>query len=328
MKVLVYSAKSFEIPFLNEQIKGTHQLTYLPQRLTAENARVAAGYDAISIFSADLCDAEVLNILHQCKVKFIALRSTGFDNVDLNVASQLDIKVARVPEYSPYAIAEHAIGLLLAANRKIPAAIKRAKRFNFTLKKLIGFDLHGKTIGVIGTGRIGKVIVRILHGMGCNVLGTDISPDKEFASKYQLDYLPLNDLLRRSDVVFLSVPLNDSTKKMIDTENLQLMKDSAYLVNVARGGVVDTLDVLEALDNDQLAFYATDVYERESGVFFYDLSEEGVKDPMLLELLSHPKVLLTPHQAFATREAVSRIAEITLENLNRWEANESAEFEL
>lgn len=328
MKVLVYSAKAFEIPFLNKHNNGKHQLTFVTKHLQTKNASLAEGHKAISIFSADRCDASVLTLLFRIGIKYITLRSTGYDNVDLKTATRLGMKVARVPEYSPHAIAEHAVGLLLSAVRKIPIARNQVKALNFTLDNLVGFDLHGKTAGIVGTGRIGKVIAQIMKGFGCKLLGTDIYPDEEFARKNNLQYLPLNSLLEQSDIVFLAVPLNSDTERMIDAAALSHVKKHCYLVNVARGGVVATLDVIEALEQDRLGFYATDVYEKESGIFFRDRSKKGVTDPILLELIGHPRVLLTPHQAFTTHEAVSQIAETTIYSLDCWDVGRSSEFEL
>ena len=328
MKVLVYSAKSFEIPYLNQFNNGAHQLSFVTQFLSIETTALASGYDAVSIFSADRANADILKMLHRTGVRYIALRSTGFDNVNIKAAVKYGIKVAHVPGYSPHAVAEHAIGLMLSSIRRIPLANQQLNVFNFSLDRLIGFDLFDKNTGVIGTGRIGKVIVSILHGMGCRLFGNDVEEDSDFAEKFKMQYLPLDELLSKCDVVFLALPLNPATKKLIGAPQLRTMKNDAYLINIARGGVVDTLDVLEALDNEQLGFYATDVYEKERGVFFYDHSKEGIRDPLLMDLLNHPKVLLTPHQAFATKEAIARIAETTVYNLNCWAKGEPSQYEL
>lgn len=320
MKVLIYSAKDFEIPFLKLANKGAHEITFISERLTTETAFRAIGYRAISIFSADDASYHVLDKLRDFGVEYISLRSAGHDNINSMAAARAKIKVANAPGYSPNAIAEHAITLLLGLNRKLIRSYLQIREQDFRLNNLVGNDLVGKTAGVIGTGRIGKVLCKILHGFGCELLANDLAPDVKLASNFGVRYLELDEVCRKAHLLFLCVPLTDQTYRMIDADRIELMQDSAILVNVARGAVVHTEQLLNALDDNQLGGYATDVYEDEAGIFFYQHSEDKrIDDPLFWRLFDHPKVLLTPHQAFATREALTKIAETTIYNLNCWE---------
>ncbi len=328
MKTLVYSTKDFEVPYLEKANQETHTLHFTPERLTTDTAMLAVGYDAISIFSADDASPNVLEKLKDFGVSYITLRSAGYDNVNVQKAQKLNIQVANAPDYSPNAIAEHAIALLLAINRKIVVAHTQVQQYDFTLSNLIGMDLKGKTIGVIGTGRIGAVVVKILHGFGSTIVATDIVQNENLAQDFGVTYLSVQELCTQSDVIILSVPLNAETHHLIDTEILGYMKSSAYIINIARGAVVDTKAILESLNTNALQGYATDVYAHESGVFFYDRSSDQPKDPLLDTLLQHPNVILTPHQAFATQEALTNIAATTIENLTDWEQGKVSKNEL
>lgn len=319
MKTLIYSAKDFEIPYLEAANNKQHLFKYIPDRLTSHTAMMALGYPAISIFSADDASEIVLEKLKDFGVKHITLRSAGYDNVNLRVAKRVGFKIANAPDYSPYAVAEHAIGLLLALNRKIIHAHTQTQHYNFALDKLIGFDLKGKTVGVVGTGKIGSVIVEILNGFGCKILATDPTENSMLKTRFNVAYHDINHLCRESDVLILSVPLTPQTHRFIDATKLDLMKKHALLINVARGAVVHTGAVIDYLNNNRSAGYATDVYEKESGVFFYDRSTNIPEDKMLDALLAHDRVLLTPHQAFATHEALGNIATTTVSNLTNWE---------
>ena len=319
MKVLIYSAKDFEIPFLEKANNEVHQIKYIPEQLTAETARLAIGFDVISIFSADDASTRVLERLKDFGIQHIVLRSTGYDNVNLETAKKLGIKVANAAGYSPQAIAEHAIGLLLALNRKLILANKQVNQYNFSLSNLVGFDIFEKTVGIIGTGRIGKVIARIMNGFNCKIIASDIVQDKKLEKKYDVEYTNAEDLCKQADVIFLSTPLNSQTHHMIDANLIQHMKQNTILINVARGAVVKTEDLIKALELKKIGAYGTDVYEYESGVFFYDHSKRDLKDVMLKKLLQLPNVLLTPHQAFATKESLTNIAETTFYNINCWQ---------
>lgn len=328
MKTLIYSAKDFEIPFLEEANGAVHSFKYVPERLTTHTAMMALGFEAISIFSADDASPIVLEKLKDFGVKYITLRSAGYDNINLKTAKRLGFKVANTPDYSPNAVAEHAIALLLALNRKITLSRKQTQHYDFTLTNLVGFDLVGKTVGVVGVGKIGRVIVKILNGFGCHIIATDPTEDPDLRAQYNVTYCSISELCKQSDVVILSVPLTQDTHRLINKSRLELMKKNTLLINVARGLVVHTEEVLEFIDSNALAGYATDVYEKESGVFFYDRSETVPKDETLIKMLHHDRVLLTPHQAFATREAIENIAKTTVASLTSWGQGGSPKTEL
>lgn len=328
MKLLVFSAKDFEIPFLKKANTKGLEMILSPDRLTTNTAMKALGFDAISIFSADDASTNVLEKLHDFGVKYISLRSTGYDNVHLKTARKFNIKVANSPAYSPHAIAEHAIALLLTLNRNIVHANNQMKSQDFTLSNLVGFDLFKKKVGILGTGAIGSVIARILHGFGCEIYANDISPNQALAEELQLTYLSKKELQKKCDILMISLPLTSETHHLIDDTVISGMKDGACIINIARGAIVDTPSVLQALNSGKLGGYASDVYEKEGGIYFYNRIGDNLKDDLLLDLLNHPKVLLTPHQAFATREALEKIAETTFYNLNCWRQQKSSEFEL
>ncbi|WP_378182611.1 2-hydroxyacid dehydrogenase [Aquimarina sp. SS2-1] len=328
MKILIYSAKDFEIPFLEKANSDVYQIKYIPERLTSKTAMLALGFDVISIFSADDASSKVLELLYDFGVRYVSLRSAGYDNIHLKTAQKLGIKVANTPEYSPNAIAEHAVALLLALNRELILSNKQVHNYNFSLSNLVGFDLHNKTVGVIGTGRIGKVIAKIMNGFGCKVIANDIDKDVSFAEKYNIQYLELSELCRQSDIIMLSVPLNSETHYMINADLIQFMKREVFIINIARGAVVNTSEILEALTWKRIAAYGADVYEYEHNVFFYDRSHAKPNDKLLRNLMDLPNVLITPHQAFATKEALTNIAETTFYNINCWQQNSTPKNEL
>jgi D-lactate dehydrogenase len=321
MKVLVYSIKDFEKPYLREANVYGHQLDYVAKPLSLESANLAKGYDCISIFTADDASAPVIKNLHKNGVKYIALRAAGFDNVDIEAANANGITVANVPSYSPHAIAEHAAALILALNRKIVRADKKVHQQNFTLDDLIGFDLNGKTAGIIGTGKIGSVMAKIMHGFGCSILAYDVVKDQKLISHYDVHYVSLDTLLCKSDIVTIHTSLNDQTKHLISEPELSKMKEGVLLINTSRGAIVRTEDVIKYLELGRIGGLGMDVYEKEKGLFFFDHSGEDLKDPMLSKLLSLPNVLLTPHQAFGTKEALGNIAGTTLYNIDSWQKN-------
>lgn len=329
-KVLIYSTKDFEKPFLDRLNYGAYQVTYTSERLTSKTAMLAIGYTAISIFSADDASSIVLEKLKDFGVKYITLRSAGHDNINIKSAAKFKLKVANAPGYSPQSIAEHAILLLMGLNRNLVLSQKQTKENNFSLNKLVGFDLHQKTVGIVGTGRIGGVLTKILHGFGCTLLGNDIREDHILAKTYALTYLSFKEVCKKADIIFIATPLTPDTHYMFDTPIFDLMKKGAILINIARGGIVNTKTLLKALDDNKLGGYGADVYEKESGLFFYDFSKvKGlVKDDLLSNLVNHPKVLLTPHQAFATKEALAKIAETTFYNINCWNENLKSTNEL
>jgi len=318
MKLLVYSAKDFEIPFLKNANTGQHQVTYLKNALDSETTILAVGYKAISIFSGDDASSIVLEKLWDLGVRYITIRSAGYNNIHLKTAKRFGFLVANVPDYSPYAIAEHAVALLLALNRKIIRANQQIHSYNFLQDDLMGFDLHGKTVGVIGTGRIGRVMIKIMIGFGCKVLANDPLITTELAEKDEIAYTDINDLCKRSDIISLHIPLTHQNYHYINKEKLAVMKKGAILINTARGAIVETKVLIQALESGNLGGYGTDVYEKEKGIFFRDNSKTGIKDEQLMHLLSLPNVLMTPHQGFITKEALTNIAEATFYNLDSW----------
>ncbi len=284
-------------------------------RLTKATATTAQGVQAVCVFVNDALDRPCLEALVAQNVKLVALRCTGFNNVDLAAAKELKLPVTRVPVYSPYAVAEHAVALLLTLNRKIHRAFSRVRELNFSLNGLVGFDLHGKTAGIFGTGKIGRIAAGILHGFGMKVVAYDPFPNREWAQAMGVEYLDARSLAQLSDVISLHVPLTPETRHIIRRETIELMKPGAILVNVSRGALIDATALIEGLKSGKLGGVALDVYEEEEGIFFEDLSGQVLQDDELARLLTFPNVLITSHQAFLTREALSDIARTTVANL-------------
>ena len=289
---------------------------FLDFRLTRETAALAKGAEAVCVFVNDQLDRPCLEALAAQGVKLVALRCTGFNNVDIPAAKALNLAVTRVPVYSPYAVAEHAVALLLTLNRKIHRAFNRVRELNFSLNGLVGVDLHGKTAGIVGTGKIGRIVAQILHGFGMRVLAYDPFPNRDWAAQQGVEYVDAIALSERSDVISLHVPLTPETKYIIRRETLSLMKPGAILLNVSRGALIDTTALIEALKSGRLGGVALDVYEEEEGIFYEDLSGQVLQDDELARLLTFPNVLITSHQAFLTREALSDIARTTVANLD------------
>ncbi len=328
MRAIVYSAHAFERPFLSAAAQERHQLRFVEHRLDATTAVLADGYPAALIFANDDGSAPVLDVLYARGVRYLALRSAGYNHVDINHAHRLGIFVANVPEYSPYAVAEHAIGMILALNRKLIRAHSRVRELNFSLEGLVGFDLHGKTVGIFGVGRIGSALAGILHGFGCRVLGCDITVRPELCAAYGVEYVSLERLCAESRIIVLCAPLTPQTRYVINRETLALMPDGVMLINVARGGLLNTRDVIEALKKRKIGYLGLDVYEEEAGLFFYDHSEDIVTDDLITRLLTFPNVLITSHQAFLTEEALQGIATTVVAALDSWEAGRRAATEL
>lgn len=328
MKILVYSAKDYEIPFLKKANNNRFEVTYTKTALDSETALNAIGYKAISIFSGDDASAIVLEKLWSIGVRYITLRSSGHNNLHLKTAKRFGFHVANAADYSPHAIAEHATAILLALNRKIVLADNQVHNYNFSQNDLIGYNLHGKTVGIIGTGRIGSIMAKIMNGFGCKILAYDLAPDHDLIELCNVTYTPLDVLCKESDIISLHIPMNYENYYFINKERLALMKNSVILVNTARGALVDTNALIEALEAKLIGGYATDVYEKEQGVFFKDHSQNGIKDKRLWKLLTFPNVLLTPHQAYITKEALTNIADITFENLHNWSEGNISKHEL
>lgn len=320
MRVGVFSTKRYTRTFLtaaNE--RHGHELVFFEPRLTVETAALGRGFPAVCIFVNDHADAGVLKLLRTGGTLLIALRCTGFNNVDLAAAKELGLTVVRVPAYSPHAVAEHTIGLILALNRKIHRAYARVREGNFALGGLLGFDLHGRTVGVVGTGRIGTIVARILSGFGCHVLACDPVANEDLEGVVK--YVTPRELLGGSDIVTLHCPLTPATHHIIDAAALEQMKEGAMLINTSRGALIDTRAVIAALKSGRLGYLGLDVYEEEADLFFEDLSDQVIRDDVFARLLTFPNVIITGHQAFFTREAMDNIAETTLANVSDFEAD-------
>ena len=323
MKTLVYSTKpSTRETFAEANAATGHELVYTEAKLAKETAALAKGYPAICIFVNDIADAEVIDRLAAEGVKLIALRSAGFNNVDLGHAKSKGITVVRVPAYSPHAVAEHALALMLTLNRKTHRAYARVREGNFSLEGLMGFDMHGKTAGVIGTGKIGAITASLLNGFGCTVLASDPYENKDVAAF--ASYVTIPELLAQSDIVTLHCPLTPESRHMINAQTLSEMKRGAMLVNTSRGGLVDTGACIGALKTGQLGYLGLDVYEEEGDIFYEDLSSQILQDDLLARLLTFPNVLITAHQAFFTKTAMSNIADTTMANLAAFEKDGSS----
>jgi len=316
VKLAVFSTKAYDRTFLSAANDAHgHDLAFLEPRLTRETAVLARGFDGVCAFVNDRLDREVLEALAAGGTRLIALRSAGFNHVDLERADALGLVVARVPAYSPHAVAEHTVGLILTLNRKIHRAHARVRDGNLSLEGLLGFDLHGRTAGIVGTGKIGACVVRILKGFGCELLAYDPYPNPD-CEALGIRYAELDALLAASDVVTLHCPLTPETHHLIDAEALARMKRGAMLVNTSRGALVDTRAVIEALKEGRLGYLGLDVYEEEADLFFEDLSDRVLQDDVFARLLTFPNVVITGHQAFFTEEALRNIAETTLENVS------------
>jgi D-lactate dehydrogenase len=315
-KTVVFDTKPYDREALEKASAGLDiQWRFREVRLSADTTALAQGAQAVCTFVNDHVDRPCLEALASLGVKHIALRCAGFNSVDLPAAKELGFTVTRVPAYSPYAVAEHAVALLLALNRKIPRANNRVHDQNFALNGLVGFDLHGKTAGIFGTGKIGRVTAQILRGFGMRVLASDPFPMLDWAEKYGIKYTDPLTLARESEVISLHTPLTPETHHIIRQETLELMKPGTILVNVSRGALIDTKALIAALKCGRLGGVALDVYEEEEGVFFEDLSGTILQDDELARLLTFPNVLITAHQAFLTHEALAEIARVTVENL-------------
>ena len=291
-------------------------------RLNAQTATTAEGAQAVCVFVNDCVDRPCLETLSRLGVKLVALRCAGYNNVDLATARSLGIAVTRVPAYSPHAVAEHAVALLLTLNRKIHRAYNRVREHNFSLAGLVGFDLFGKTVGIVGTGKIGKIAAQIFRGFETQVLAYDPFPSTEWAAQHRIEYVAFQTLLSRSDVVSLHVPLIPETFHMLSAETISRLKSGAVVINTSRGKLIDTTALIDALKKGRLAGVALDVYEEEEGVFFEDLSERVLQDDELPHLLTFPNVLITSHQAFLTHEALSEISRVTTESIRKLAACE------
>jgi D-lactate dehydrogenase len=316
IKVNVYETRPYDREsFLACPVDAPVEWNFLDFRLTPQTASSARGAEAVCAFVSDQLDRACLETLAREGVRLVALRCTGFNNVDLKAAKELGLTVTRVPVYSPYAVAEHAVALLLTLNRKIHRAYNRVRELNFALNSLVGVDLHGRTAGIVGTGKIGRITACILRGFGMRVLAFDPFPDSDWAARHQVEYTDQEALFRQSDVLSIHVPLTPETRHLVRSETIALMKPGVILINVSRGQLIDTTALIEGLKSGRIGGVGLDVYEEEEGVFFQDLSGEVLQDDELARLLTFANVLITAHQAFLTREALGDIARTTLANL-------------
>lgn len=320
MKVAVFSSHDFEKNYLIAANTNKHELVFIPGALTSKTARLAHGMPAVCAFVSDDLSQGILESLSAEGTKFIALRSAGYDHLDMGTVKKLGMLAARVPAYSPNSVAEHAIALIMALNRKIVKANNATHRLDFSLDGLVGFDMKGKTIGIIGTGKIGSVMASIAHGFGCNLLAYDKVQDPELTPRYGLRYTGLRELFNVSDIITLHLPLNPETQGIINKKAIAQMKRGVMLINTSRGKLVNTPDIIATLKTGQIGSFGMDVYADES-LFFSDHSGEILKDDILARLMMFDNVIITGHQAFLTREALTNIASATMYNLNCFENN-------
>lgn len=328
MKIAFFDTHKFEQEIFKKSNEVfNHEIIFFDTRLTEKTVSLAAGIPCVCAFVNDRLNEKVIQSLSGTGTRLIALRSAGYNHIDLNAALACKIKVVRVPEYSPYAVAEHALALILSLNRKIHRAYHRVRDANFSLEGLVGFDLHKKNIGIIGTGRIGAVFAKILTGFGCQIYAFDKTENNEL-KKMGIKYVPLDDLLKNSDIISLHIPLNSETRYLINDRALSLTKKGVMIINTSRGALINTKSLIQFLKNGHIGYAGLDVYEEEEGLFFGDFSEQILQDDQLARLLTFPNVLMTSHQGFLTQEALQNIAMTTLENISDFENNKPLKNEV
>ena len=328
MKVSIFSTKSYDRQFFTAaNAQYQHELTFLEPRLDRQTALLAKDAIAVCVFVNDEVDQATIEVLANLNVRLLALRSAGYNHVDVQAAKNLGIKLVRVPAYSPYAVAEHTVGLILTLNRKLHRAYNRVREGNFSLEGLLGFDLHDRTIGIIGTGRIGSIFAKIMTGFGCKVLAYDLYHNPE-CEAIAVEYVDLPQLLSQSDIISLHCPLSPETHHLINEEAIAQMKPHAMLINTSRGALIDTDAVITALKSSQIGALGLDVYEQESKLFFEDHSDRILQDDTFARLMTFPNVMITGHQAFFTEDAMRAIAEVTLANITQIEQEQTCENEI
>ncbi len=325
-KIAVFSTQAYDRHFF-ENAQSQHTFEYFETRLRPQTVNLAQGFDGVCAFVNDRINAETLQLLAEANIRLVALRCAGFNNVDLREAEKQNIRIMRVPAYSPEAVAEHALALIMTLARKTHKAYNRVRDGNFSLVNLNGFIIHGKTVGVIGTGQIGKAFCRIMNGMGANIVAYDKYPSQE-VEKLGVQYVSLEEVLQRSDIVSLHCPLTPETHHIINKDTLALMKKEAMLVNTSRGKLIDTSAVINALRDEKLGLLAIDVYEEEEKLFFRDLSEKIIRDDQISRLMLFPNVLVTAHQGFFTRESMQQITQTTLKNIDDFLAGKESDNEV
>jgi D-lactate dehydrogenase len=315
MRIAFFSTKQYDRQFFEAaNSENEHILTYHEPRLIPETIPLAIGCEAICVFVNDVVNREVLQALADNGLQVVALRCAGFNNVDLEAAKDLGVSVVRVPAYSPYAVAEHTVGMMLTLNRKFHKAYNRVREGDFHLDGLLGFDFHGRTVGIVGTGKIGECVATILNGFGCRLLGYDVQPNDACVA-LGMEYMELDELFAESDIVTLHCPLTPETNHLVDAATLDRMKDGVMLINTSRGAIIDTRATIDALKTGKVGWLGIDVYEEEAELFFEDLSDEVIRDDIFARLMTFPNVLVTGHQAFFTSNALTQIAETTMSNI-------------
>lgn len=328
VKIAFFDAKNYDREsFCAENESFGMEFHFYKERLTPASAVLAKGKDVACVFVNDECDAQVISLLVQYGVKLIALRCAGFNNVDLQAAKG-KIGVVRVPAYSPHAVAEYAVTLMLCLNRKVYRSVQRTREGNFKLKGLMGFDMYGKTAGIIGMGRIAKELIKILRGFGMNVLAYDVMPDEAFAREHQVRMVGLDELYSQSDIISLHCPLTDDTRHLINSESISKMKKGVMIINTGRGKLIKTEDLIQGLRTHDIGSAALDVYEEEQNYFYEDRSDKMIDDDKLALLLMMPNVIVSSHQAFFTREAMHNIAQTTLQNIKDWQEDKPLKNEV
>lgn len=316
IKIAFFDSKEYDITTFEDINKEYNfKIKYYETKLNEDSVELAKGNDIVCVFVNDIIDANVIKRLKELGTKIIALRCAGYNNLDTDALKEKNMIAVRVPEYSPYAVAEHALALILTLNRKIHKAYNRTKEHNFSLNGLLGFDIHGKTVGVIGTGKIGRVFCNTMNSLGANVVAYDMYPDENFAKENNVKYVSLDELYNKSDIISLHCPLNKDTHNIINKDTISKMKDGVMIINTGRGGLIHTEDIFEALKSKKVGSVGLDVYEEESDFFSKDMSNEIIKDDLLSVILTMPNVVMTAHQAYFTKEALNNIASTTLKNI-------------
>ncbi|WP_299211806.1 2-hydroxyacid dehydrogenase [uncultured Dokdonia sp.] len=328
MKIAVFSTKSYDQHYFEKYNQDyDFNFSFFETNLHADTANLTDGFDVVCVFVNDIVDEKTIEILSNNGVGLIALRCAGFNNVDIESAKKHEIKVVRVPTYSPEAVAEHAMALILTLNRKTHKAYNRVREGNFSLKNLIGFNVHKKTVGVIGTGQIGATFCKVIKGFGCRIIAFDISENSEL-KELGIEYLSLEGVFKQADIISLHCPLNENTKHIIDKASIATMKEGVMIINTSRGALINTPDAIDGLTNKKIGYLGIDVYEQEENLFFEDLSERIIQDELILRLMSFPNVLITSHQAFFTKEAMVEITTTTLENIHAFAKSKALENEV
>ncbi len=328
MKATVYNISPYEKPFFQARDIPGLTLFYKEEKLTKDTVSLAKGSEAVVIFTNDNASSEVLEALKDIEVKYIATRTMGVDHIDTEKAEELEIRVANVPDYSPYSVAEHSISLMLALNRKLVIANRKIRENDFRLNGLVGFDMHGKTVGILGAGDIGAVSAKILHGFGCKLLIYDVKENEELKEKYDARYVEIDELCKASDIISIHAPLTEETRYLINKDKIDKMKKGVMIINVARGAICKTEDLIEGLKIGKIGYLGMDVYEHEQELFFEDHSSDVIQDDLFVSLMGFKNVLITAHQAFLTHEALEENINATLSNLEAWANGEESENEL